>query len=43
MPCPSVRWQEDTAEVLALKEKEKGDWTKLTLEDKKRCKFKFLN
>jgi cytochrome c oxidase subunit 4 len=34
-PCPAVRFRENTAEVLVLREKEKGDWTKLSLVDKK--------
>ena len=34
-PFPSVRWKENTNEILALREKEKGDWRKLTIEEKK--------
>jgi len=34
-PCPAVRFRENTPEVLALREKEKGDWNKLTVEEKK--------
>jgi cytochrome c oxidase subunit 4 len=34
-PCPPVRFRENDAEVKALREKEKGDWTKLSLQDKK--------
>jgi cytochrome c oxidase subunit 4 len=29
-PCPAVRWKANSAEVMALKEKEKGDWKNLT-------------
>lgn len=38
-PCPAIRFKENTPEVMALREKEKGDWKKITLEDKKACKF----
>uniref|UniRef100_A0A0K8TPZ8 Cytochrome c oxidase subunit 4 n=1 Tax=Tabanus bromius TaxID=304241 RepID=A0A0K8TPZ8_TABBR len=34
-PMPAVRFKENTPEVLALREKEKGDWKKLSLEEKK--------
>jgi cytochrome c oxidase subunit 4 len=34
-PCPPVRFRENTPEVMALRAKEKGDWNKLTLEDKR--------
>ena len=34
-PCPAVRWKANSAEVMALKEKEKGDWKNLTIADKK--------
>lgn len=34
-PCPPVRFRENTADVLALRELEKGDWSKLSLEEKK--------
>ncbi|RNA21408.1 cytochrome c oxidase subunit 4 isoform mitochondrial-like [Brachionus plicatilis] len=34
-PCPAVRWKEDTPEIKALREKAKGDWTNLTVEEKK--------
>jgi len=37
-PCPAVRFRENSSEVMALREKEKGDWHKLTLEEKKACK-----
>ncbi len=36
-PCPAVRFKEDSPEILALREKEKGDWNSLTLEEKKEC------
>lgn len=34
-PMPSIRYKENTPEVLALREKEKGDWKKLTVDEKK--------
>jgi len=34
-PFPSVRFKKNTPEIMALREKEKGDWRKLTLEEKK--------
>ncbi|RZC36567.1 cytochrome c oxidase subunit IV [Asbolus verrucosus] len=34
-PLPAIRWKENTPDVLALREKEKGDWRKLSLEEKK--------
>jgi len=34
-PMPSLRWKENTPDVLALREKEKGDWRKLSVEEKK--------
>ena len=34
-PCPSVRFMKNTPEIMALREKEKGDWKKLTLDEKK--------
>ncbi len=36
-PCPAVRWQVDTPEVLALKKKEQGDWKNMSIEEKKAC------
>ena len=36
-PAPAIRFKEDTKEILALREKEKGDWKALSLEDKKSC------
>ena len=38
-PMPAVRFKENTPDVMALREKEKGDWKSLTLEEKKACKF----
>ena len=32
---PAIRFKENTPEILALREKGKGDWRKLTLEEKK--------
>ncbi|CAB3375989.1 Hypothetical predicted protein [Cloeon dipterum] len=34
-PMPAVRFLENTPDILALREKEKGDWKKLSLEEKK--------
>ena len=34
-PMPAVRFRADTPDVKVLREKEKGDWRKLTLEEKK--------
>ncbi|KAI4487077.1 hypothetical protein M0802_012066 [Mischocyttarus mexicanus] len=34
-PMPALRFKANTPDVLALREKEKGDWRKLTIEEKK--------
>uniref|UniRef100_A0A1W7RAP4 Cytochrome c oxidase subunit 4 n=1 Tax=Hadrurus spadix TaxID=141984 RepID=A0A1W7RAP4_9SCOR len=34
-PMPAIRFKENTSDILALREKEKGDWNKLTMEEKK--------
>ncbi|XP_071449058.1 cytochrome c oxidase subunit 4 isoform 1, mitochondrial-like [Hetaerina americana] len=34
-PLPAIRFKENTPDIQALKEKEKGDWKKLTIEEKK--------
>ncbi|XP_015187984.1 PREDICTED: cytochrome c oxidase subunit 4 isoform 1, mitochondrial-like [Polistes dominula] len=34
-PMPAVRFRPNTPDVLALREKEKGDWKKLTIDEKK--------
>merc|ERR1712203_1221051 len=34
-PFPSIRFKEDTPEIVKLKEKEKGDWKKMTAAEKK--------
>ncbi|XP_053204195.1 cytochrome c oxidase subunit 4 isoform 1, mitochondrial-like [Panonychus citri] len=34
-PFPAIRFKEDSPDMLALKEKEKGDWKSLTIEEKK--------
>merc|ERR1712241_500098 len=36
-PFPAIRFKEDSAEIAMLREKEKGDWKKLTLEEKNSC------
>ena len=38
-PCPAIRFGANTPEVLALREKEKGDWKTLSVEDQKACKL----
>jgi len=34
-PMPAIRFKENTPDVLALREKEKGDWKKLSVQEKK--------
>ncbi|XP_048484277.1 cytochrome c oxidase subunit 4 isoform 1, mitochondrial [Plutella xylostella] len=34
-PMPAVRFQPETPDIKMLREKEKGDWRKLTMEEKK--------
>ncbi|XP_023342768.1 cytochrome c oxidase subunit 4 isoform 2, mitochondrial [Eurytemora carolleeae] len=34
-PFPAIRFKEDVGEIAKLREKERGDWKKLTLEEKK--------
>uniref|UniRef100_A0A348G664 Cytochrome c oxidase subunit 4 n=1 Tax=Odontomachus monticola TaxID=613454 RepID=A0A348G664_ODOMO len=34
-PMPAIRWKENTSDIMALREKEKGDWKKLSIEEKK--------
>jgi len=34
-PMPAIRYKESTPDIQVLREKEKGDWSKLTLEEKK--------
>ncbi|XP_076249373.1 cytochrome c oxidase subunit 4 isoform 1, mitochondrial [Calliopsis andreniformis] len=34
-PMPAVRFKANTSDVMALREKEKGDWKKLSIEEKK--------
>jgi len=38
-PMPAVRWAEDSAEIAALRAKAKGDWSALTVDEKKTCMF----
>jgi len=35
-PFPAIRFREETDEIKKLREKEKGDWSKLTLDEKKK-------
>jgi len=35
LPLPAIRFKEDTPDIQVLREKEKGDWKKLTVEEKK--------
>lgn len=37
VPFPAIRFREETPEIAKLREKEKGDWKTLTIEDKKKC------
>jgi len=34
-PFPAIRFKEDAGDITALREKEKGDWKKMTVEEKK--------
>jgi len=34
-PFPAIRFKEDSGEIIALRVKEKGDWKKMTKEEKK--------
>jgi len=34
-PMPAIRFKENTPDVLALREKEKGDWKKMSIQEKK--------
>ncbi|XP_044744926.1 cytochrome c oxidase subunit 4 isoform 1, mitochondrial-like [Coccinella septempunctata] len=34
-PMPAIRYKEPTPDMMSLREKEKGDWKKLSLEEKK--------
>lgn len=38
-PCPAIRFKENTPDVLALREKEKQEWSSMTLEEKRECKL----
>ena len=40
-PMPAVRFKENTAEVLALRQKETGDWSKLSIDEKKERLFNY--
>ena len=35
-PCPPIRFKEPTDEIIALREKEKGSWKALTIDEKKK-------
>ncbi|CAL7944786.1 unnamed protein product [Xylocopa violacea] len=34
-PMPAIRFKPNTPDIMALREKEKGDWKKLTIDEKK--------
>ena len=34
-PFPAIRFKEETAEVAKIRQKEQGDWKKMTVEEKK--------
>lgn len=36
-PMPAVRFKENTDSVLALRKKEEGNWSNLSLDEKKEC------
>lgn len=38
-PCPSIRWEADTPQIAALRNKEKADWKQLTVDEKKKRSF----
>ncbi len=38
-PYPAVRFKENTADIIALREKAKGDWKLLSVDEKKQCRF----
>merc|ERR1711976_1144341 len=35
VPMPAIRFKENTEEIMALREKEKDDWSQLTIDEKK--------
>ena len=37
LPMPAIRFREEDSEIAKLREKERGDWKQLSLEDKKTC------
>lgn len=39
MPYPAIRFREETRQITKLREKEKGDWKALSLEEKKQCLY----
>ena len=41
-PLPAIRWKEDSPEIKAIREKAKGDWSKLSVAEKKTCNDIFL-
>jgi hypothetical protein len=42
-PAPAIRFREDDAEIAALRQKEKGDWNALTIEEKKTRNVELLS
>lgn len=41
-PFPSIRFREENEEIKQLREKERGDWNKLTLDEKKKRNICFF-
>ena len=39
VPLPGVRWLPADENINQIREKAKGDWSKLTIDEKKACKF----
>lgn len=37
VPMPAIRFREEDAEIARLREKEKGSWKELTIDEKKKC------
>ena len=37
VPMPAIRFREEDSEITKLREKEKGNWKDLTIDEKKKC------